>query len=285
MSGTATHTQSRSEQRSQGARDLDRKPSTGRTGRTRARTWRLAIPVLVAATTFVLVWLLSPGFRSDLTDFISFVGSLDAASIKEWVLSFGAFSPVVYLLIVVGQVMLNPIPAGPVTLAGALIFGVWQGLALSMAGSVVGSVLVFAAVRRWGKPLVSRIVDEETYAKYAGKLGEGGWWFFFIMLLPVMPDDAVCALAGLSAMSFGRYVSFMVVGRLPGATLTALLASDAITGSAAAWVTVGIFFVALLALGVIYRKRLESWVLRRASKGLTTYAPPGTDADESRTDS
>jgi len=105
---------------------------------------------------------------------------------------------------VVGQVIVNPIPAGPVTLAGALIFGVLPGLALSMAGSVVGSVIVFSAVRRWGKPLVMRITDEETYARYAGKLSEGGWWFLFIMLLPLMPDDAVCALAGLSAMSFGR---------------------------------------------------------------------------------
>jgi uncharacterized membrane protein YdjX (TVP38/TMEM64 family) len=233
--------------------------------RTRVRVWRLAASVLVAATTFVLVWLLSPGFRSDLADFIAFTGSLDAASIQEWVLSFGAFSPVVYFLIVVGQVILNPIPAGPVTLAGALIFGVWQGLALSMAGSVVGSVLGFAAVRRWGKPLVLRIVDEETYAKYAGKLGEDGWWFFLIMLLPVMPDDAVCVLAGLSAMSFGRYVVFMVVGRLPGATLTTLLASDAITGSVAAWVTLGIVLAALLALGIIYRGRLESWILRHAT--------------------
>ena len=110
------------------------------------------------------------------------------------------------------------------------------------------------------------ITDEETYARYAGKLSEGGWWFLFIMLLPLMPDDAVCALAGLSAMSFGRYVLFMVVGRLPGATLTALLASDTITGSTAGWVTAGLLLAALLALGIVYRSRLESWVLRRTRK-------------------
>jgi uncharacterized membrane protein YdjX (TVP38/TMEM64 family) len=240
-----------------------RRSGSRRAVRTQARIWRLGAPVLVAVATFVLLWLLSPGLRSDLADFAVLVGSLDAASIKEWVLSFGALSPVIYFLIVVGQVIVNPIPAGPVTLAGALIFGVLPGLALSMAGSVVGSVMVFFAVRRWGKPLVMRITDEETYARYAGKLGEGGWWFLFIMLVPLMPDDAVCALAGLSAMSFGRYVAFMVVGRLPGATLTALLASDTITGSTAGWVTAGLILAALLALGIAYRSRLESWVLRR----------------------
>jgi len=225
------------------------------------------VPVLTAAAPLALLYFLSPGLRSDLTNFVAFVGSIDAASIKEWILSFGTLSPFIYFLIVVGQVILNPIPAGPVTLAGALIFGVWEGLALSMAGSVIGSVLVFGAVRRWGEPLLLRVVDEKTYAKYAGKLGEGGWWFFLLMLLPLMPDDAVCALAGLSAMSLRRYVAFMVVGRLPGATLTSLLASNTITGSAAGWITAGLFLAALLALAIIYRKRLESWILRRTGDG------------------
>jgi len=221
--------------------------------------------ILAVAGTFAMLSLLSPGLRSDLGQVAELLGEIDAVGIRDWVLSFGAFSPIVYFLVMVGQVIASPIPAGPVTLAGALVFGVWEGLALSMAGSVVGSVLVFAAVRRWGEPFLLRFVDEKTYAKYGGKLGKGGWWFFFIMLLPLMPDDAVCALAGLSAMSFGRFVAFMVVGRLPGATLTVLLASDAITGSTAGWITAGIIVVVLLALGVIYRSRLEGWILRRAT--------------------
>ena len=265
MIDTSTHTPERSDQRSKGFGELNREPTTGKVLSGRAGLWRVV--VLTAAATLALLFFLSSGLRSDMTDFVKFVGSIDAASIKEWILSFGTLSPLVYFLIVVGQVILNPIPAGPVTLAGALIFGVREGLALSMAGSVIGSVLVFAAVRRWGEPLLLRVVDEKTYAKYAGKLGEGGWWFFLLMLLPLMPDDAVCALAGLSAMSLRRYVAFMVVGRLPGATLTSLLASDAITGSTAGWITAGLFLAALLALGIIYRKRLGGWIIRRTGDG------------------
>ncbi len=216
--------------------------------------------------TFVLAILLSPGLRSDLGGVAAFLSNIGAIGIKDWIHSFGTWAPIIFFLLMVGQVILNPIPAGPITLAGALIFGVWPGLALSMVGSVAGSVLVFVAVRRWGKPLLLRFMDEKTYIRYSGKLGEGGWWFFLIMLLPVMPDDAVCALAGVSAMSFGRYVAFMVVGRLPGATLTALLASNVITGSLAAWITVGIVLAVLLTLGVIYRGRPESWVLQHAGE-------------------
>ena len=102
-----------------------------------------------------------------------------------------------------------------------------------------------------------------------------------ILLVPFMPDDAACALAGLSAISFGRFLVFVVVGRLPGATLTALLASDLVTQAAAGWIIVGMVLVALLALGFAYRKPLESWILRRADEGQSSGGSSGESKEES----
>ena len=155
--------------------------------------------------TLVIAYLVSPGLRSDVNGLVALLGNVDASGITDWVLSFGAWSPIVYLSIMVGQVIASPIPAGPVALAGALIFGVWQGLALALAGSMIGSVLVFAAARWWGKPLVVRLVGEKVYRKYIGTLDARGWWLFAILLLPFMPDDAVVALAGLSAISYSVF--------------------------------------------------------------------------------
>jgi uncharacterized membrane protein YdjX (TVP38/TMEM64 family) len=210
-----------------------------------------------------------------------FLSALDAAALRDWILSFGSFSPVVYFLVVVAQVIVSPILASPVTFVGAMIFGVSQGLALSMAGSVVGSVLVFAAARKWGEPLAIRLVGEETFYKYSGRLDREGWWLFAILLVPLMPDDAVCALAGLSAVTFKRFLVFMVAGRLPGATLTALLASDLVTQSVAGWIVAGMVLVALVALGFVYRKRLESWILRRADEGQSRSGSSGESKGES----
>jgi uncharacterized membrane protein YdjX (TVP38/TMEM64 family) len=243
---------------------------SGESGSPKARRVRFArylVITAVFATVIVLLYLLSPGLRSGLGQVVSLLSELNAVGIRDWVLSFGPFSPLAYFLVVVAQVIVSPIPAGPVTLAGALIFGVWKGLALSVAGSVVGSVIVFAAARRWGKPLVLRLVGKDVFGKYAGRLDDEGWWVFVILLVPLMPDDAVCALAGLSAVSFRRFVVLMVVGRLPGATITTLLASDFVTGSVAGWITAGLVLVVLLALGFTYRRRLEGWIFRRAHNG------------------
>ncbi len=263
MSGTTTPIRSRTE-RARGDVE-ERNEGSGASTVRRARFGQPLAILLATMTVIVLVYLLSPGLRPDLGQVATLPSRLDATGIRDWILSFGTFSPLIYFLVVVAQVIASPIPAGPVTLAGALVFGVWEGLALSMAGSVVGSVLVFAAARRWGEPLVVRLVGKETFYRYAGRLDPKGWWLFAILLLPLMPDDAVCALAGLSAVSFGRFVVVMIVGRLPGTTLTALLASDVVTQSTAAWIVAGMVLVVPLALGIAYRKRLESWLLRRAS--------------------
>lgn len=220
--------------------------------------------LLAIAGTLSIAILLSPGLRSDLGGLVGLLSNISAIGVKDWLLSFGAFSPVAYFLVMVAQVIASPIPAGPVTLAGALVFGVWEGLALSLAGSVVGSALVFAAARRWGEPLVVRLVGEEVFRKYVGRLDDKGWWLFAILLFPLMPDDAVCALAGLSALKFRRFLLVMVVGRIPGSTMTAMLASEWVTGSAATWITAGVVVAAVLALGFAYRERLESYFLRRA---------------------
>ena len=230
-----------------------------------SRGWMVGLAAI--AGTFVLLWLASPGLRTDVNGLVALVSNVSATGITNWILSFGTWAPFIYLSIMVAQVIVSPIPAGPVALAGALIFGVWEGLALALTGSVIGSVLIFIVARRWGEPLVIRLVGERIYRKYIGILDAKGWWLFAILLLPFMPDDAVCALAGLSAISFRRFLAVMVVGRIPGSTMTALLASDWVTSSTATWISVGLVVTVILALGFVYKERLESWMFRRADDG------------------
>jgi len=86
------------------------------------------VGLLAVAGTLALVFLLSPGLRSDLGGLVALLGNIGTTGVTDWILSFGALSPVVYILVLVAQVILSLIPASPVTLAGALVFGVWEGL-------------------------------------------------------------------------------------------------------------------------------------------------------------
>ena len=203
-------------------------------------------------------------------------------ALREFVAGSRVWAPAVFFGVMVAQVVLTPIPSAPVTLAGAIAFGVWGGFALSLAGSVVGSVLAFLAVRRWGEPLVARLVGEGTYRRYAGKPDDKGWWLFAVLLLPFAPDDAAVSLAGLSTLPFRRFFAMMVLGRIPATALTVLLASGAVAGSTATVVTAGLAVVALLSLGFVYRGRLEGWASRSTGDERTSVDPTEAPTEVSR---
>lgn len=219
---------------------------------------RARIACLAAVVgTLALALALSPALRQTLVGILDLLGGLDPAGIRDWVLSFGAWAPLAYLLAMVAQAVIIPIPSSPVTLAGALAFGAPAGFVLSIAGSVVGSALVFMAARRWGGPLVSRLVGEKTFRRYSGGRDDGGWWIFLVLLVPFTPDDAAVALAGLTPIRFGRFLVLMVLGRLPATAATVVLAAGVATGSTALWATAGGAILALVVLGFVYRSRLK----------------------------
>ena len=73
---------------------------------------------------------------------------------RAWVESHGLWAPLAYAAMVFLQVVVAVIPGEPLEIAGGYAFGAWQGTALCLAGAVLGSVAVFALVRRWGRGLV-----------------------------------------------------------------------------------------------------------------------------------
>lgn len=185
---------------------------------------------------------------------------------RAFVSGYGSWAPAVFFAAQTLQVILAPIPGGVTVVAGTLLFGFWGGLGLSVAGAVAGSAALFVAVRLWGRPLVLRLVGKDNYHRYASAFDQRGALLFVVLLVPFMPDDVVCALAGLSAVSFRRFVVLVALGRTPSWALTALITADLTTRSAAVWIGVGLAVAAALALGVWHRRRLEGWLLGLADR-------------------
>jgi uncharacterized membrane protein YdjX (TVP38/TMEM64 family) len=183
--------------------------------------------------------------------------------LREFILSFGIWSPVVFFLLQVLQVVLAPIPGGAVVVAGGYIFGTITGLLLCLGGALVGSVIVFLLGRHWGRPLVIKLVGQKLFDKYIGLFDKNGLLLFIIFLLPYLPDDAVCALAGLSKISLRRFILLVIVGRVPSMLVTILITNGLFQGSFLLWICIGTVLLILLGIAFFYRNRLESWILSK----------------------
>ena len=69
---------------------------------------------------------------------------------RMWVDSHGLWSQVAYVGMTLLQVLVAVIPGEPLEISGGYAFGAVQGTVLCMLGAFLGSVVVFAFVRRFG---------------------------------------------------------------------------------------------------------------------------------------
>jgi uncharacterized membrane protein YdjX (TVP38/TMEM64 family) len=90
--------------------------------------------------------------------------------------------------------------------------------------------------------------------------------FFLLFLIPGVPKDILCYLAGLTPMSLLFFLGISTLGRLPG-----IVGSSIIGGAARSsrWVALAMLSVAailLFAAGLIFRPRLQALIEKVAQK-------------------
>jgi uncharacterized membrane protein YdjX (TVP38/TMEM64 family) len=182
---------------------------------------------------------------------------LDPAWLRATVRGFGPYAPAVFVGIQTAQVVLAPIPGQTLAVGGGYLFGTWAGLLYSMVGVTAGSSLVFALARRYGRPFVERAFEDDAVDRFDGFVDDHGIvGLFVVFLLPTFPDDAVCALAGLTTLRLRTLVGLVIVGRLP-TFLLATLAGDSLAAARYEWVLlVGSAAVALTVAVYAARDRL-----------------------------
>lgn len=128
----------------------------------------------------------------------------------------GIWGPILFILIQIVQVVVPIIPGGISCVAGVVIFGPVYGFIYNYLGILIGSIINFALARYYGKSFIQAMVSDTTYEKYAGWLDKGKRFdklFAVAIFMPVAPDDFLCMLAGLTKMSYRRFIAIIALGK------------------------------------------------------------------------
>ncbi len=191
-----------------------------------------------------------------------------ADRLRDWISARGSVAPLVFMAVQAVQVIVFVIPGEVPQIAGGYLFGVWAGTLLSIAGIIAGSAIAFFLARMLGVPFVRALFPKEQVEKIGRLLDSprSKAVFFLLFVIPGIPKDVLCYVAGLSPMRFPFFLLASLVGRLPG------ILGSSIIGNAAAgekWLLAGIILgtaVALFAAGYLLRARIEKWLERFSQK-------------------
>lgn len=134
--------------------------------------------------------------------------------IREFVLSFGLWAPVVYLL-AYGQPIV-PLPGSLMTIAGGLAFGTAWGMLAALCGATMRACSEFLVARWLGREAVAKLLKGKA-AACDEKLGEHGFKTVFVLrLIPNVPFGVQNYGLGLSCVRFRAYVLATFFGMIPG---------------------------------------------------------------------
>ena len=181
--------------------------------------------------------------------------------IREWVLSGGVFSFLIFILLQILQTTILQIPAIFVTIAGALIFGRWPAFIMSYIAVMIGSLIMFWIGRKAGRKFLNWLVGEETANKWIDRMSNGKYLFFLMMLFPLFPDDILCVVAGLTKMSFPFFFWTNVLARGLGIACTVFFGSGAIIPfhgwGLIVWGILIVLVIILFYLSVKYKDKID----------------------------
>ena len=154
-------------------------------------------------------------------------GLTDPVWLRARIQEYGRFAPFVFTLLQAAQVVLAPIPGQLIAFVGGYLFGVSRGAVYSLFGAAIGSTIAFLVARRYGRPYVERAITAETLAVFDEIVTHNGRFaLFLVFLIPGLPDDAICFMAGITRLPLWQLVVISVVGRVPGYLLMSYAGSQ-----------------------------------------------------------
>jgi uncharacterized membrane protein YdjX (TVP38/TMEM64 family) len=148
----------------------------------------------------------------------------DQERFKAWIESYGTYATLVFVAVQFIQVVIFVIPGEVTQVAGGYIFGTWLGLLLNYIGITLGALTAFILARLFEHAALDLLVARQTVRTFDRVVhGKSGFWPLFILfLIPGIPKDLLCYIAGLTPMHVVTFLVISTIGRFPGILLSSI---------------------------------------------------------------
>lgn len=214
------------------------------------------------AAVVVLLLVLLGLWRSGFFDAISSEQALEA-----YIEDCAPWSHLAFFGVQLISVILAPIPSNITAAVGGVLFGTLPSFLLTWAAVVLGSMAVFLLARVLGQRFVLSFVGKKVSDKYLDLIRRKRDTFLLLaFLFPFFPDDILCILAGLTDISWKRFLGLCLLARPWG-----LLVASAVGGSTLdipLWgmAVLGVIGVAVFVLAMKYGDRIEVYLIEKWKK-------------------
>lgn len=199
---------------------------------------------IVIAASLILTWV----FRNNLVEMWAWFSSMDA--VTKSMQDAGLWGPSVLFVLFVLQVFLAFIPGQALMVACGYLYGFWGGFLLSWLSLVIGGELAYLLARKYGRVFAERWIAPDVLSRWdEASLGQGIGFFSIMLVMPLVPNDAMCYVAGLGKITHRKFVVANLLGRGMACVLTS--AAGALGGNLP-WQGWAIIITAFVLIGILW---------------------------------
>ena len=154
--------------------------------------------VLVAILLTMLVSWCNDGIVAKLLD-AQLSASERVLVLQHFFQEAGFFAPLAFVMFVVAEVIIAPIPGLMLYAPGGLIFGPWLGGSLAIVGNTIGAGISCVLARSAGQGWLEKISANTSMEKLQEQLNRRGFWMILLLRLnPLTSTDLLSYAAGLT---------------------------------------------------------------------------------------
>jgi uncharacterized membrane protein YdjX (TVP38/TMEM64 family) len=167
------------------------------------------------------VWLRAALLAALVAAGVALVATVDLPAVdsaRAWLDRHGTLGPAL-LALGVGVALLGPVPRTALSVLAGLVAGFWTGLAISLAGGLLGGLGAFALGRLLGRPAVAAVAGERMARADRFLDARGFGAVLTLRLVPAAPFTVVSYGAGLAAVRPGPYAAATALGLVPSTVL------------------------------------------------------------------
>ena len=214
------------------------------------------LPLIISSgiiTVLAACYFMFPSFQSAIDEAFDVLTSNDQERIQKWVSQFGAFGPVIIVLVMVFQMFLIVVPNILVMMIAIISYGPVWGAVISFVGVFCSSSLGYFIGRRLGPVTVHKLVSEKTQQKWTNFLEQYGVAAIAITRISSFSNDSLSIIVGLLRMNYRKYILATLGGISPMIVLLAIYGKNGKILKALLWIA--IISLVLLIVYIIIDKR------------------------------
>ncbi len=177
---------------------------------------------------------------------------------RAWVQGHGLLGQLAFLGMTVLQIVIAIIPGEPLELGAGYAFGFWRGTLLCEIGILLGGLLVFLFVKRFGVKAVEVFFPREKIESLRFLHNEKrlALWVFILFFIPGTPKDIMTYIVPLTPMKLSTFLFLSTVARLPS-VVTSTIGGNALGTGKLTFALIVFGATALIsALGILIYRRI-----------------------------